>query len=375
MTPTDSTHPPLGEELIPPGEDVAIQAVVDACLEMMETTQSPVPRQQHPKGHGCVRATFTVAADVHADLRHGILANPHAYQVIMRFSNGAHMDDRSKGVHGLAIKLFGVFGPKVLDEARDATTQDFVFMDHGTFFIRNAHDYAEMSRSMREGTRRQRSRWAALIPEVIRSKIMKIHLVRTYLLSHKAEKNMVQAARSAPPVSPLESRYFSVTPAKLGPNAVRWSLDPRPLAAPIPAVTDGDERDRLRLAMQKHLAIRDAAFDVFVQRQTDPASMPVEDPTVAWDELVSPRYRVGTIEIPKQQFDTPHKRTVGDALAFTNWHCLPEHRPLGGINRVRRAVYHTVATHRRKLNGHNPVEPGDDWLDTVWDASSPATHA
>ncbi len=374
MSPTGSGSPALGEELVPAGELRSIQVVTDACLKMMDVDKSPVPRQQHAKGHGVVAARFHVAPDVNPDLRHGILSEPRTYRALVRFSNGRQTDDRKKDAHGLALKLFGVEGPKVLDDERSATTQDFIFMDHGTFFIRDAASYAEFAAALLSGTRRSQSWWARPLPDSVKQLIVGVHLFRKFLMRHSAERGFIQKVRSDPPVSPLETQYFSVTPAKLGPHAVRWSLMPRPLSEPIAAHAGEalDPDDKLRAAMVAHLRQRSATFDVFVQPHTDPVTMPVEDPTVAWDELVAPVYHVGTIEIPVQDFDTSQKRLAGDGLSFTNWHCLPEHRPLGGINRVRRAVYQTVAARRRELNGQVIAEPSEEWLDTVWEAAASA---
>lgn len=368
MLPTGSNSPGLGEERVPAGEERSIKIVADACLEMMDVDKSPVPRQQHPKGHGVVSAVLHVAPDVDHALRHGILAEARTFRALIRFSNGRQTNDTKKDAHGLALKLFGVQGAKVLDAERDATTQDFIFMDHGTFFIRDAASYAEFATALRNGTRRSQSWWARPLPGKLRQLIIGIHLFRKFLLSHSAERGFIQKVRSEPPRSPLETKYFSVTPAKLGPHAVRWTLVPRALAPSIPAPGAGAEEDFLRRAMAAHLRQHAAAFEVFVQKQTDPVAMPVEDPTVAWDEIVAPLYHVGTLEIPVQEFDTAHKRDAGDGLSFTNWHALPEHRPLGGINRVRRAVYQTVATRRRELNGQTLSEPNEEWLATVWNA-------
>ena len=79
-----------------------------------------------------------------------------------------------------------------------------------------------------------------------------------------------------------------------------------------------------------------------MQRQTDPAAMPVEDPTVAWDEARSPWVRVAEIRIPPQRFDDEDTMLDCERRAFSPWHTLPEHRPLGGINRVRRRVYQAM---------------------------------
>jgi hypothetical protein len=42
------------------------------------------------------------------------------------------------------------------------------------------------------------------------------------------------------------------------------------------------------------------------------------------------------------------------------WHAVPEHRPLGGINRVRKVVYETISKLRHDLNGAPRSEPTGD---------------
>lgn len=375
MPPTGSGLPALGEEHVPPGEARSIQIVTDACVQMMEVNASPVPRQQHGKGHGVVSAVLHVAPDVDPSLRHGILREPRSFRAVIRFSNGGQSDDRKKDAHGLALKVFGVEGQKVLDDERNATTQDFVFMDHETFFMRDAATYADFAIALQNGTRRARTWFGGHLPKSAQGLVIGIHLFRKFFFRHAAEFGFIQQVRSEPPASPLETQYHSVTPARLGPHAVRWALVPRPLSTPI-AVAPGDASDRddrLRAVMVAQLLEHSAAFDVFVQRQTDPVAMPVEDPTVAWDLAAAPLQRVGTLDIPAQVFDTPHKRRAGDALSFTPWHSLLDHRPLGGISRVRRAVYQVVAEKRRELNGQPVAEPGDSWFDEVWEAQGAVT--
>ena len=101
----------------------------------------------------------------------------------------------------------------------------------------------------------------------------------------------------------------------------------------------------------------DAAFELCVQLQGDAAAMPVEDPTIAWSERSSPFVPVARLTIPKQAFDTPERKAFGENLSFTPWHGLDAHRPLGGINRVRRSVYETISTLRHRLNDAPRVEP------------------
>jgi len=88
-----------------------------------------------------------------------------------------------------------------------------------------------------------------------------------------------------------------------------------------------------------------------VQRRTDPASMPIEDATVEWSEARAPLVRVATITIPVQRFDSPQQMALAERIAYTPWHTLPEHRPLGSVNRTRRTVYQAVSRLRHDLNG------------------------
>ena len=48
---------------------------------------------------------------------------------------------------------------------------------------------------------------------------------------------------------------------------------------------------------------------------------------------------VATITIPPQDIDSAERRALCEDLIFSPWHGLVEHRPLGGINRLRREVY------------------------------------
>ena len=54
-------------------------------------------------------------------------------------------DDREADLHGMAIKLLGVEGEKVLESEKEAPTQDFVLVDQPVFFIRDLADYVPFS--------------------------------------------------------------------------------------------------------------------------------------------------------------------------------------------------------------------------------------
>ena len=94
-----------------------------------------------------------------------------------------------------------------------------------------------------------------------------------------------------------------------------------------------------------------------MQLQTDAQRTPIEDPTVEWRERRSPFIPVAKIRIPSQAFESPDQMRFCEALSFTPWHSLPEHRPLGGINRARKSVYMAISKLRHTLNGQDRREP------------------
>jgi hypothetical protein len=75
--------------------------------------------------------------------------------------------------------------------------------------------------------------------------------------------------------------------------------------------------------------------------------MSVEDSRIEWPEAAAPFHTVATITIPPQTFDTPPQNAACEALSYSPWHALPEHRPLGAVNRMRKAIYERISAVRR----------------------------
>ena len=104
--------------------------------------------------------------------------------------------------------------------------------------------------------------------------------------------------------------------------------------------------DYLRTALIKRLKSEAIEFDFEIQvrdaNQID-LETDIEDASTEWkDKYVS----VAHITIPTQEFDSPEQRERCEKLFFTPWHGVTEHRPLGGINRLRKAVYIASGEHR-----------------------------
>jgi hypothetical protein len=362
MTPTHAAH--LAEQ-IPRGEADDIAVITRISEAILDKLGRPVRRGQHPKHHGCVRAQFSVEPNLPDDLKVGIFRQPRTYPAWIRFSNGSQDDDSSGDIHGMAIKLMGIEGPKVLDEERDEQTQDFVLMDHPVFFARNARSNRALAeviaRSSGPSLLKRLMVWARTERQ-LRSAYIALHHFILGLRFH--ELGILRAAVSKMPRSPLEIAYWSATPYAFRERVVKYSAHPHNRPPTVPERTDMISPDRLRAAMTAHLDRAEARFDFLVQVQTTPGNkvMPVEDASIEWDKHSAPFRKVATIEIPPQTFDTPVRMTFCENLSYTPWHSLPEHRPVGGINRARKVVYQAISKLRHRCNAAPRREPDADFM-------------
>lgn len=101
-----------------------------------------------------------------------------------------------------------------------------------------------------------------------------------------------------------------------------------------------------------------AEYELGAQLCTNLETMPIEDASVRWSEDESPYQAIAKITIPQQQASSPARRVYADeVLSFSAWHCIPEHRPLGAIQRVRRSAYDLSSQYRHEMNQQPRVEP------------------
>ncbi|WP_158639100.1 catalase family protein [Elioraea rosea] len=322
---------PVAGEAIPEGEPEAIGAVVAAIEAEVRSTAAtgPARRDAHPKAHGCVRAEFRVLDGLPVHLRAGVFAEPRCYPAWVRLSNGSETprNDRRGDGRGLAIKLLGV-------EGSPSGTQDFLLINHPSFFVRNAIDYIAFQAA--------KPRWRFFFPGWNPTRFRWRELAVAGAIVRRRVTN------------PLDIRYWSMTPYLFGDVACKFSARP---ASPPSRFHGTDGPDFLRRNLSRHLAEAGAAFDFLVQLRGDPDAMPIEDPTVIWSEAASPFIPVARLTIPRQAFETAEQMAFCENLSFTPWHCVPAHRPLGGINRSRLAVYEAISRLRHELNGTVRAEP------------------
>jgi hypothetical protein len=337
---------------VSPDEGAWTSRIVATAVAMVdgahaEAASRPYTRDVHSKAHGCVKATFDVG-ELEPRLRHGLFAQAGTYQAWVRLSSGdTHVQsDLVRDARGFALKVMGVPGEKLLPAERNETTQDFVMINSQQFFIRTLPEYEAFSAALARGSRYG---WFfdgfSWLP-------WRWHLRELYLAARTLKP---------PPASLLQTQFHSLSAYRLGPSQfVKYSA--RPCEARRPPRRARSET-MLRDALKEDLAEGEGCFDLLVQLQVPGKNMPVEDATVLWSEKDSPFLKVGRVTIPRQEFDTPAQNGFCENLSFTPWHSLPEHEPVGVMNRVRRALYQEISRYRHAKNAAPRAEPRGFCLD------------
>jgi hypothetical protein len=138
------------------------------------------------------------------------------------------------------------------------------------------------------------------------------------------------------------ARFHSTVPVANGPYAVRYRFVPAlGNGAPGPAGCSdygAEFAERLRTGA--------LAWELQLQPLTREAKTPTEDATLAWP---TPFVTVAHLSLPEQVLDSDDGRALQQACeqgVFDPWVALAAHRPLGGVQRARKAVYFASEQHR-----------------------------
>jgi catalase len=314
---------PLGQEGPGTGE-------ARITAEMIEEIRA-ISLQRHPDGKlhrfnqvksvGCFKASFEVLDNLPDTLAKGLFAAPASYPAKLRFANATQMDDRKSDFRGLSIRVRNITGEALWGEPG---VQDFVLNSHPRLFVATPADFLDFIKATRSD-----SVWRYFanpshfysLPIVLRGRAKADNLFTT--------------------------RYWSTTPYRLGAGsdtAVKYSTKICPgknLKVPV-----DEHADFLTDAMAAHLSKGQVCLEFMVQPQTDPATMPIENAAIVWDEEVSAFVPVARIYIDQQPFTRPGRMADCERMRFNPWQSLADHQPLGGINRVRKAVYSEVGEFR-----------------------------
>ena len=330
------------QEEVPVGEAAMTQDTLQTAIKIVDQHRDNTRylRDAHAKAHGCVKAEVVVLDDLDPALRQGVFAQPgKTWQAVMRLSNGNAYPqfDSMRDARGMAIKLQDVPGTQLIQSQQGRNEQDFVMFNHPNFFVSDVAEYRQNIGAQADG-----------------QKVMAFFPTwdpRSWQIRHL----FIALATLAPaPASPTQTTYFSVSPYKFGAANAKYRVAPDPDSCPAYTLPAQNEAlpNFLRSALNQQLS-RDrvpACFVLQIQRQNANRFMPIEDTSIEWKESDAPFETVAIVKVPAQDFDTPRENLACDNLSFNPWHGIEEHRPIGGINRLRKAVYDGVSQYRHTRN-------------------------
>ena len=316
-----------GEERVGSDETYIANDMIEA-IKATSLDRHPtgiVKRFNQAKSLACLSADFHVPDDLPENLRRGLFANPGHYSAKIRFANASTHDDRKKDFRGMSIHVYDVSGEPIRGEAG---MQSFVLNSQPALFAGTPRKFLEFVRASREG-----KPWKFFIRPGNLDSLW----------------NVIRGRQAIS--SPLDIRYWSTTPYRFGSDesiAVKYSVAPCSSTRTEKVASPGP--DHLIEAVANHLRRGPACFDFMVQFQSDPRRMPIEDASVTWDESKASFQKVARITIEEQDFRSEQAIADCEMMTFNPWQALPEHRPLGGINRVRRTVYSEMGLFRNAEN-------------------------
>lgn len=347
-------------EVKQPNEDEDSRAVVESMARvnkiMFERYRHAV-RDAHAKNHGILRGELEIYGNLPEHLAQGLFKEPRKYPVIIRFSTAPGMieADKKSSQRGMAIKIIGVEGEKFLAEDKDALTQDFLLVNYPIIPTGTVKDYLDQQKKVEEYIN---------TPDLFQS------VQGAMLVAGRKIKNLIGKEEdpnhfSIPGSHILGDRYFSMAAIRYGDYVAKISIAPKSENVASLHGKDMDEdlmksepESFLTTIVKNFFENQTAVYELSAQLCTDLEKMPVEDGSVQWMEEDSPFQAIASLTISPQNTFSPERRVYGDdVLSFNPFHCLPEHRPLGNIMRVRKLAYETSSKYRHHMNAAPRIEP------------------
>jgi len=349
-------------ETVPPDEADTIRELSDALRGILETTSRDyghAVRAVHAKSHGIIRGELEILPGLSPDLAQGLFARPGRHPAIVRISTnpGDLLHDAISVPRGLALKVMGVEGRRL--EGSEGATQDFIFVNAPVFSAPDLATFLKSLRLLAETTDRAEGAKRAL-SAVLQGAEKAVEALG-------GESATLKTLGGAPNVHPLGETYFTQTAFRHGDHIAKLSLQPASasLTRHTGRVIDARGRpDAIRETVAADMQAGDAVWILRVQLCRDLDRMPIEDPSVPWDEEISPFIPVARLRALAQPGWTEDAAgLVDDHMRFSVWTGLQAHRPLGAVNRARREPYRMSAAFRSDFNGcpiHEPAAAKED---------------
>lgn len=307
-------------ETIPEGEEAELIKLAEVLrdIQRKHTRKAGPGRALHRKFHAGVRAEVRTRGDLPAPYRAGIFAAAGTYPAYVRFSNGSPriLPDKAPDVRGVALKIVGVPGKKLIPGMEDRLTQDFLLIRTPTTPFRSAREFVRIVQ-------------AGDNPLLLVPTLARVGLGRTLQIIKAASASLAQ-----PVASMATLRYWSAAPLRWGDHAARVSL--------LPTAADPPHAPGLREDLLARLKAGPVGFTLAAQLYVDPERTPIEDGSADWPEAASPFVPIADVVLPQQDVAGESGQRLEafvESLSFDPWHAPIEFRPLGNIMRARNHAY------------------------------------
>ena len=335
-------------------------AIQQGMIEQFEHIQSITAKDYgravrgvHAKSHGIVVGKLEVLGGLPPQLAQGAFTTPGTHDVVLRFSTnpGDILDDSVSTPRGLAMKIFDVPGERLPDA--DGSTQDFVMADAPAFVAPDAAAFLKNLKMLAKTTD---------TPQIFKKAMSALMRgIESVLESLGTKSGTIIALGGHPEHHILGETFYSQVPVRWGDHVAKVSLAPvsRELADLAGAKLNVNGKPNgLREAVEDFFASHEGVWELRAQLLTDRDSMPIEDASVPWPEDKSPYVPVARVTVPPQEsWSEASQKAVDEGYAFSPWHGIAAHQPLGSIMRARKAVYPRSAGFRAAHNGCPMHEP------------------
>jgi hypothetical protein len=332
------------KEDILPGEAERFERLAVQLRDAPKRAPGDRLRALHAKGVAGVRAELTVGDNLPPEARVGIFAQPASYRAYVRFSNGAAVPqpDSKPDVRGLAMKVLGVPGTKLIPGLEAATTQDFLTIRDAYAPFVSPDEFVWVAVAAQSPL--------TFLPRAL------FHLGPARALHLIKE---LKTKLSVPYPSAAVSAFHSALAIRFGDHAVRFSFAPE--AAAAPGAATGTTATYVHDDLRQRLLAGPIHYQFRVQFYVGEAQTPIENTAVEWNASDSPFVPIARLTIPQQDIDSEAGRRLAgyvESLSFDPWHAPVEFRPLGALMRARNAAYRVSG----KRRGAQPEPTGTDWI-------------
>lgn len=333
-----------------------IRQMIETLQSISETTYADsghALRGVHAKSHGVLNAELIVPDGLPPTLAQGLFARAGTYPVLMRFSTspGDIMDDDVSTPRGLAIKVVGVEGERLPGSEGD-TTQDFLMVNGPAFAAPTAKAFLGNLKLLAKTTDK-----AEGLKKVLSAALRGLESV---VEAVGGESGTLKSLGGHPRTHILGETFFSQAPIRYGDYIAKIAV--APISAELIALTKAalprHAPNVLRETVGDFFRAKSGEWELRAQLCTNLDTMPIEDSSQPWPEDESPYVAVGRIVAQPQDTWSPDNiKAIDDGMAFSPWHGVSAHQPLGSIMRVRKDVYTNSAAFRGARNGCPMREP------------------